>query len=65
MDTMQQQAMAAAQEARRHGRIKALETALRRIEAGEFGWYDECGEFIGVRRLDLEPTVMRCLDCAG
>ncbi len=62
---MQQQAMAAAQEARRHGRIKALETALRRIEAGEFGWYDECGEFIGVRRLDLEPTVMRCLDCAG
>jgi DnaK suppressor protein len=65
MDAMQQQAMAAAQDARRHGRIRALEAAIRRIEAEEFGWCDECGEFIGRRRLDLEPTVMRCLDCAG
>jgi DnaK suppressor protein len=64
MDTIQQQAMAAAQETRRHGRIRALEAAIRRIETGEFGWCDDGGEFIGMRRLNLEPTVMRCLDCA-
>lgn len=64
MDAMQQQAMAAAQETRRLGRIRALEAAVRRIEAGEFGWCDGCGEFIGLRRLEHEPTVMRCLECA-
>ena len=65
MDAMQQQAMAAAQETRRLGRVWALEAAIRRIDAGEFGWCHACGEFIGMRRLELEPTVMRCRDCAG
>lgn len=65
MDAMQQQAMAAAQETRRLARVRALEAAIRRIDAGEFGWCDDCGEFIGRRRLELEPTVMRCRDCAG
>lgn len=58
MDAMQQQAMAAAQETRRIGRIRALEAAIRRMEAGEFGWCNDCGEFIDMRRLELEPTVM-------
>lgn len=65
MDAMQQQAMAAAQETRRHGRIKALEAAIRRIEAGEFGFCNDCGEFIGLPRLELDPTIMRCRDCAS
>ncbi|WP_245294048.1 TraR/DksA family transcriptional regulator [Methylobrevis pamukkalensis] len=50
MDAMQQQAMAAAQETRRLGRARALEAAIRRLDAGEFGWCDDCGEFIGMRR---------------
>ncbi|TFL16255.1 TraR/DksA family transcriptional regulator [Jannaschia formosa] len=65
MDAMQQQAMASAQDARRLGRVRALEAAIRRIDAEEFGWCDDCGAFIGMGRLDLEPTVMRCRDCAG
>lgn len=65
MDAMQQQAMAAAQDARRHARIWALEAAIRRIESAEYGWCDSCGEYIGGRRLDLEPTAMRCRNCAG
>lgn len=64
MDAMQQQAMASAQEARRSGRGRALEAAIARIEIGEFGWCDECGDFIGLGRLELDPTVMRCRDCA-
>ena len=65
IDALQQQAMAAAQETRRHGRIKALEAAIRRIEAGEFGFCNDCGDFIGLRRLELDPTIMRCRDCAS
>ncbi len=65
MDAMQQQAMSAAQDARRHGRVRAIEAAMRRIETGEFGWCARCGDFIGLKRLDLDPTIMRCRDCAS
>lgn len=64
MDAMQQQAMAAAQEARRRGRLRAIEAALRRLDGDEFGYCSDCGGFIGFERLDLDPTVMRCIDCA-
>lgn len=63
MDAMQQQAMASAVDARRYGRIRAVEAALRRIEGEDFGWCDACGEFIGERRLELDPTTMRCWGC--
>lgn len=65
MDAMQQQAMASAQDARRNGRIRALNAALQRLDAGEFGWCNECGDFIGLKRLELDPAVMRCRDCAS
>lgn len=65
MDALQNQAMAAGTEARRQARSIALSVAIERIEKGEFGWCDECGEFIGERRLDLDPTFTRCVGCAG
>lgn len=65
MDAMQQQAMAAAQEARRAGRLRAIEAALARLEEEDFGWCDDCGDFIGLKRLDLDPVLMRCISCAG
>ncbi|MFN4125280.1 TraR/DksA family transcriptional regulator [Pannonibacter indicus] len=64
MDALQQQAMAAAQEARRLAHIRSVEAAIRRLNAGEFGWCDSCGEFIGEKRLGLDPTLMRCIGCA-
>lgn len=64
MDAMQQQAMAAAQEARRHARARAIAAALRRLGGAEFGWCEECGDFIGLDRLDIDPTLLRCRDCA-
>ena len=64
MDAMQQQAMSAAQESRRRARLLTIEAALRRLEQGEFGWCPECGDFIGTERLDLDPTLMRCVGCA-
>ena len=65
MDAMQQQAMAAAQEARRHGRARALDAAIARAASGDFGWCADCGEFIGEKRLELDPTIMKCRDCAS
>ncbi|MCU9848673.1 TraR/DksA C4-type zinc finger protein [Defluviimonas sp. WL0024] len=65
MDALQGQAMAAALEARRGQRRLALEAALRRIGAGEFGWCARCGDFIGAGRLDIDPAAMTCVVCAG
>ena len=65
MDAIQRQAVAAAREARRHGRIRVLEAAIRRLEEAEFGWCEDCGAFIGEKRLDLDPTPLRCCKCAG
>lgn len=64
MDAMQGQAMAAAMQARREGRVRAIRAALSRLEAREFGWCDTCGDFIGLKRLDLDPVVQRCVACA-
>ena len=64
MDAMQQQAMAAAQEGRRSARLGAIDAALKRLDDGEFGWCAACGDFIGTKRLDLDPVLMRCVDCA-
>lgn len=65
MDALQGQAMAAAVEARRIGRIRAIDAALVRMSRGEFGWCDDCGDFIGFGRLDFDPTIMRCISCAS
>ena len=65
MDALQQQAMAAAQDARRHGRVRAIEAAIRRLENEDFGWCNVCGEFIDLRRMEIDPAMMRCRSCAG
>ncbi len=65
MDAMQQQAMAAAQARRRAARLRALEAATRRIETDEFGWCEDCGEEIPEGRLEIDPTTVRCVGCAG
>ena len=65
MDALQQQAMAAAQSRRRAARLGALQAALRRIEAGEFGWCEECGEPIAEARLEIDPVATRCVGCAS
>src|SRR3546814_6896125 len=62
---MQVQAMALAQERRRKAERAGIAAALLRIEAGEFGYCIECGDDIAEARLKLNPTVMKCRDCAA
>lgn len=63
-DALQQQAMANAQEARRITTLKNINAALGRVEEGEFGWCESCGEAIARKRLLIDPTIQLCISCA-
>ncbi|MDN3521791.1 TraR/DksA family transcriptional regulator [Halomonas ramblicola] len=64
MDALQGQAMAKAEEQRRQLALKRITAALTRIERGEYGECIECGEWIGRARLEWDPLVLKCIDCA-
>ena len=63
MDALQSQAMAQAQKRRRQVMKQALESALRRLIDGEFGFCEECGDEIEVDRLMANPAITRCISC--
>lgn len=65
MDSMQMQAMANAVEQRRRNRLSLVRQALARLEAGAFGYCRACDEFIGMPRLEADPTSALCVACAG
>ncbi|MEM9708727.1 MAG: TraR/DksA C4-type zinc finger protein [Pseudomonadota bacterium] len=64
MDALQRQAMAASQERRRIARRQRIQAARARLEAGEFGFCEECGDDIGANRLETDPTTPLCISCA-
>ena len=64
MDALQGQAMAQAGEDRRQLLLRRIEAALARIGREEFGECVECGEWISAKRLQWDPTVLKCIDCA-
>jgi DnaK suppressor protein len=43
--------------------LKKVNEALKRIEEGNFGECDECGEDIEIRRLEARPTATLCVAC--
>ena len=43
--------------------IKKYQTALRRIEEGEFGFCGGCGEEIPFKRLSARPVTTKCIRC--
>ena len=43
--------------------IKKIESALDSIETGDYGFCEDCGADIGVRRLEARPTATKCIDC--
>lgn len=65
MDALQAQAMAKAVEVRRQERRRRIEAALRRLAEGDYGYCDGCGEEIPAKRLAIDPTTTRCVDCAA
>jgi len=65
MDALQMQAMARAQQGRRDAESARLRQALARIDEGDFGWCEDCGEEIAVKRLELNPATTLCINCAS
>ena len=43
--------------------IIKIKDALERIEDGEFGICEDCGEPIGIKRLEARPVTTLCIDC--
>ena len=63
MDAMQSQQMALETVRRRKENLVKIEAALRRIECDDYGCCFVCGEEIDVRRLLVDPTSTRCMEC--
>ena len=64
MDAIQLQEMALEQNRRRELEIMRIDAALQRIEDGEFGFCNNCGENIPLKRLEVSPSTPLCVECA-
>jgi DnaK suppressor protein len=65
MDAIQGQAMAQATIERRRIEIAQINAAFKRMEENEFGYCVECGDEIAPKRLELNPAIARCVECAA
>ena len=63
MDAIQQQNMSLATDTNRKQRISKIENTLKRIDQDIFGICINCNEFISEKRLLIDPTVLKCIDC--
>ena len=43
--------------------IKKIDESLADVEANEYGFCEQCGIDIGIRRLEARPTATLCIDC--
>ncbi len=43
--------------------IKKIDESLSYLETGDYGYCEDCGIEIGVRRLEARPTASLCIDC--
>ena len=64
MEALQDQAMSLETERRRQVELQRIDGALARMAEGDYGHCAHCGEAIAARRLELDPAVPICIDCA-
>jgi len=64
MDALQQQAMSQESMRRRQIALRNIESALARIESGDYGYCIDCGEDIAEGRLEIDPAGPLCVNCA-
>jgi DnaK suppressor protein len=43
--------------------IKKIDKTLMRVEEDDYGFCDQCGVEVGIRRLEARPTADLCVDC--
>ncbi|HKJ64618.1 MAG TPA: TraR/DksA C4-type zinc finger protein [Desulfopila sp.] len=64
MDAMQQQAMGQAAARLAEVELQRIHGALNRIASGEYGYCILCDESIAPKRLQFDPSLLTCIDCA-
>ena len=64
MDAMQQQAMSQASARITDLERQRIESALSRMESGDFGYCIICEDEIPEGRLQFDPSVLLCISCA-
>jgi DnaK suppressor protein len=48
---------------RERGLLTKVEGALKKLEEGVFGECENCGEDIGIKRLEARPVAELCIEC--
>lgn len=43
--------------------LTKIQVTLKAIQQGDYGYCHDCGNEIGVARLEARPTATRCIDC--
>ena len=43
--------------------VKKIDESILHLGSGDFGYCDNCGEEIGLKRLEARPTATLCIDC--
>jgi DnaK suppressor protein len=56
---------AAALLAAAHEQLAAIDVALGKLAAGQYGGCERCGQPIGADRLAARPTALTCIRCAA
>ena len=64
MDALQAQAMAKESSRRRELMLRQIASALARVENGEYGICQSCDDPIHEKRLEFDPTILLCVQCA-
>ena len=63
MDALQAQQMAQEVVRRRQIQLQKIDSALRRMDAGDYGDCFICGDEISTARLGFDPASTRCMVC--
>jgi DnaK suppressor protein len=63
MDALQSQQMAQETARRRQLQLQKIDSALRRMDAREYGYCLTCHEEIVIARLEFDPASTRCINC--
>lgn len=64
MDALQGQAMSVETARRRDLELKKIQSALQRIDSGDYGYCLRCEEAIKPARLKVDPAATLCIHCA-
>lgn len=43
--------------------LRKIEETLSRINDNDYGYCDDCGAEVGIRRLEARPTATQCIEC--